>query len=61
MNNLLTSSWADISALLIFVTAYIFVVFEERIHLRKSKPLVIGGCLMWLVIGLFEAIHDELR
>ncbi len=59
MNNVLTSSWAGVSALFIFVTAYIFVVFEERIHLRKSKPVVIGGCLMWLVIGVFEAIHGN--
>jgi Na+/H+ antiporter NhaD/arsenite permease-like protein len=55
MHNSLASSWAGISALLIFVTAYIFVILEEKTHLRKSKPVVVGGCLMWLGIGIFEA------
>jgi len=57
MHDTLTSSWAGISALLIFLIAYAFVIFEERTHLRKSKSVVIGGCLMWLVVGIFEASH----
>ena len=57
MSDLLTSSWAGISALLIFLIAYTFVVFEENTHMRKSKPVVVGGCLMWLMVGVFEAMH----
>ena len=57
MHDTLTSSWAGISALLIFVIAYTFVIFEEKTHLRKSKSVVIGGCLMWLMVGIFEASH----
>lgn len=57
MSDTLTSSWAGISALLIFLIAYTFVIFEEKTHLRKSKPVVLGGCLMWLMVGLFEASH----
>ena len=57
MHDSLTSSWAGILALLIFVTAYAFVILEEKTHLRKSKPVVVGGCLMWMGVGIFEAIH----
>ncbi|MBC8287049.1 MAG: sodium:proton antiporter NhaD [Nitrospinae bacterium] len=54
---MLNSSWAGISALLIFLIAYTFVIFEEKTHLRKSKPVVVGGCLMWMLVGIFEAGH----
>tara|TARA_B100000315_G_scaffold93805_1_gene86302 strand:- start:2161 stop:3396 length:1236 start_codon:yes stop_codon:yes gene_type:complete len=37
--------------------AYSLVVFEEKIHLRKSKPVVLIGCLMWMLIGIYEASH----
>ena len=59
MHSSLTSSWAGITALLIFLIAYTFVIFEEKTHLRKSKPVLVGGCLMWLMIGIFEASHGS--
>jgi len=53
----MTSSWAGYLCLAIFFLAYTLVVLEEKIHMRKSKPLIFAGCLMWLIIGLYEQNH----
>lgn len=50
----LMNSWAGYAALAGFLIAYILVIFEERLHLRKSKPVVLVGCLMWMFIALYE-------
>ncbi|MFQ5481345.1 MAG: sodium:proton antiporter NhaD [Nitrospinaceae bacterium] len=50
----MTTSWAGYLCLAIFVLGYTFVILEEKIHLRKSKPVIVAGCLMWLLIGLLE-------
>ncbi|UCD12047.1 MAG: sodium:proton antiporter NhaD [Nitrospinaceae bacterium] len=54
----LTSSWAGYAALACFLFAYTLVIFEEKIHMRKSKPVIVGGCIMWAMIGIYEAGHD---
>jgi NhaD family Na+/H+ antiporter len=48
----LTEHWIGYAALIIFVVAYIFVVFEEQLHLRKSKPMLLAAGLMWLLIAV---------
>ncbi len=50
----LMNSWAGYAALAGFIMAYVLVIFEERLHLRKSKPVVLIGCLMWMFIALYE-------
>jgi Na+/H+ antiporter NhaD/arsenite permease-like protein len=37
--------------------AYTLVIFEEQIHMRKSKPVILIGCFMWALIGIYEAQH----
>ncbi len=37
--------------LLIFVIAYVLVILEEFLHLRKSKPVVIAAGLIWCLIA----------
>jgi len=39
----LTTHWGGILSLLIFSVAYILVIGEETIHLRKSKPVIVAG------------------
>jgi Na+/H+ antiporter NhaD/arsenite permease-like protein len=51
------NSWVGYLSLFLFTTALILVIFEEKIHLKKSKPVVLVGCLMWLIIGIYEKIH----
>ena len=39
-------------ALAVFVIAYLLVMLEERIHLAKSKPVLIAAGLIWLLIAV---------
>lgn len=43
---------AGLICLSLFVVSYIFIVFEEFTQLRKSKPAILGACLIWVVIAL---------
>lgn len=53
----LTQSWFGYTALLIFVVAYIFVIFEEALELRKSKPVLMAAGLIWALIGFAYTAH----
>ena len=48
----LTQHWAAYLALTVFALAYLMVVLEEKLHLRKSKPVMIAAGIIWLLIGL---------
>ena len=39
-------------AIAIFVIAYLLVILEERIHLAKSKPMLIAAGLIWILVAL---------
>lgn len=50
-------------ALAIFVFAYLLVMGEEFIHLRKSKPVILGAGLIWLLVAIMlkqEGIDPKL-
>ncbi len=51
----LTGHWVGITAIVLFVVAYVLVVAEEFTHLRKSKPVIIAAGLIWGLIGLAYA------
>jgi Na+/H+ antiporter NhaD/arsenite permease-like protein len=53
----MTTTWVGYLSLTIFVLGYSLVVVEEKIHMRKSKPVIFAGCLMWLFIGIYEHHH----
>jgi len=53
----LTRSGVGYAALAIFVFAYALVIGEEFIHLRKSKPVIIGAGLIWGIIGWIYTNH----
>lgn len=48
-----------IFCLIIFVIAYLFVVLEERIHLPKSKPVVIAAAIIWFAIAIYYRTQDN--
>lgn len=48
----LTGHWAGILSLIVFVLAYVLVVFEETTHMRKSKPVMLAAGLIWALIGI---------
>lgn len=51
----LTSHWAGYLSLVIFIAAYVFVVFEEVTRMRKSKPVMLAAGLIWALIGVAYA------
>jgi NhaD family Na+/H+ antiporter len=53
----LTQSGIGYAAIAIFVFAYMLVIGEEFIHLRKSKPVIIGAGLIWGIIGWVYTSH----
>jgi len=54
----LTRNWAGYIALAGFILAYVLVILEERIHLRKSKPMLAAAGLVWLVVAIVYKQHD---
>jgi Na+/H+ antiporter NhaD/arsenite permease-like protein len=52
----LTGHWAGILSLAIFVLAYVAVILEEPLHLRKSKPVMLAAGLIWVLIGVAYAM-----
>ncbi|RUO75713.1 sodium:proton antiporter NhaD [Pseudidiomarina taiwanensis] len=47
----LTQTAIGLSALIIFVAAYLLVMGEERLHMRKSKPVLVAAGLIWMMLG----------
>lgn len=51
--------------LFVFIASYIAVLVEEKIHLSKSKPVMLGAGLIWLAIALIAPSqgvdHEHLR
>ncbi len=50
-----TGSGLGLLALAIFVIAYLFVMAEEFIHLRKSKPVMLAAGVIWAIVGIIAA------
>lgn len=48
----MTDSNYGIFALIIFAVAYLFVIAEEFIHMRKSKPVVFTAGIIWIVVAI---------
>ena len=55
----MTSTFYGIVALVLFVAAYSLVIFEEQLHLRKSKPVMLAAGLIWVLVAVaYAAIGD---
>jgi len=50
----MTSSSLGIIALVVFILAYGFVIAEEFIHLRKSKPVILAAGVIWILVALLS-------
>jgi Na+/H+ antiporter NhaD/arsenite permease-like protein len=48
----LTSTGLAWIALAVFVMAYVLVVLEDFLHLRKSKPVVVAAGIIWVCVAL---------
>lgn len=47
----LTTHWAGLLAIVIFIAAYSLVILEENIHLRKSKPVIVAAGFIWMLVA----------
>jgi len=54
-----TNHWAGWLAVGLFTTAYAFVIAEEALHLRKSKPTMVAAGLIWTIVALLYASHGD--
>lgn len=48
----LTTTSLGIFSLLVFILAYALVIAEEKLHLRKSKPVIVAAGIMWVCVAL---------
>ncbi|OGR32726.1 MAG: sodium:proton antiporter [Desulfuromonadales bacterium GWD2_61_12] len=56
----LTGTIYGVVALVLFVAAYVLVIFEEKLHMRKSKPVILAAGIIWVLVALaFAAIGDK--
>ncbi len=46
-------------AIAIFVIAYAFVMLEEKLHLRKSKPVLLAAGLIWFLVAGAAAMSGD--
>ena len=55
----LTTHWTGILAIAIFIGAYVLVILEENIHLRKSKPVIVAAGFIWILVAIaYSAAGD---
>ena len=64
----LTNHWVGYAAIAIFCAAYVLVILEEKIHMRKSKPVMLSAGLIWALIawiynvnGLDHTVEQAIR
>lgn len=53
--------WVGMTALLLFVLAYVLVIAEEYTHLKKSTPVVLAAGLIWGLLAFVYAGGDSLH
>lgn len=51
----LITTWQGFIAIGVFVFAYIFVILEEQIEMRKSKPVLVAAGIIWILIAVAYA------
>ncbi len=54
-----TAHWAGIVCLVVFVLAYSLVVFEDQLHLRKSKPVIVAAGIIWMFVAIVYSQHGD--
>ena len=55
----LTATWMGILAIILFVFAYVLVIGEEFLHLRKSKPVMVAAGIVWVLVAIAYGQHDK--
>jgi Na+/H+ antiporter NhaD/arsenite permease-like protein len=53
----LTTTWVGIVSLIIFIIGYYFIATEDKYHINKAKPALLTGTGIFMLIGVYFAIH----
>ena len=48
-----------IVALIVFIVAYVLVIFEEMIELKKSKPVLLAAGIIWFLAAYASGHNIE--
>ncbi|MDH4251812.1 MAG: sodium:proton antiporter NhaD [Nitrospira sp.] len=51
--------WIGYAALAVFLAAYILVIVEESLHLRKSKPVMVAAGVIWVLTAIAYASQQQ--
>ncbi len=54
-----TKSYYGFIALGIFTIAYLFVIGEEAVHMRKSKPVIVAAGIIWALVAMAYTSIDR--
>ena len=54
-----TDQWTGYVALAVFLAAYVLVIVEENIHLRKSKPVMVAAGAIWILTAIAYASQHQ--
>ena len=55
----LTTHWVGYASLAIFVFAYVLVILEDKIHMRKSKPVMLAAGIIWAMVATIYAQQPD--
>jgi NhaD family Na+/H+ antiporter len=53
----LTYTLPGVIVLTVFIIAYVFVIGEEFLHIRKSKPMLLAAGIIWIALGWIYTNH----
>lgn len=51
--------WIGYTAFAVFLVAYILVIVEESLHLRKSKPVMVAAGVIWVLTAIAYASQQQ--
>lgn len=51
--------WTGHAALTVFVAAYLLVIAEESLHLRKSRPVMVAAGVIWILAAVAYGTHNQ--
>ena len=54
-----TNHWTGYMALAVFLAAYVLVIVEENLDLRKSKPVMVAAGAIWLLTAIAYASQHQ--
>ena len=54
-----TDHWIGYIALAVFLAAYVLVIVEENLDLRKSKPVMVAAGAIWILTAIAYASQQQ--